>query len=63
MVKLTLIVAIGVAVTMVLGIGQPKEADRLAKLSQAHAGHSKQAPAVVKAAEHISLDETDDGLF
>jgi len=57
MIKLAIIVAIGVTITMLLGVGQPNERDRLAVInkSQLNLGHSHPRQ-VIKAGNIFSLD-------
>lgn len=65
MVKLALIVAAGVAVTIALGIGQPKETDKSARLSRIYAKpvNPPQIPTIFKAADKISLDHVGEESF
>ena len=57
MMKLAIVVAMGITITMMLGVGQPNERDRLAVInkSQINIGHGH-APQVIKTGNILSLD-------
>ena len=57
MIKLAIIVAIGITISMMLGVGQPNERDKLAVInkSQLNLGHGH-APQVIKTGNVFSLD-------
>jgi hypothetical protein len=57
MIKLAIIVAIGITITMLLGVGQPSERDKLAVInkSQINLGHGH-APQVLNAGNVFSLE-------
>jgi hypothetical protein len=57
MIKLAIIVAIGITITMLLGVGQPSERDKLAVInkSQINLGHGH-APQALKTGNVFSLE-------
>jgi hypothetical protein len=60
--KLALVVALGVGVTMALGIGQPEQADRMSKLSQTQ-NQPIITPAPVKAADYLTQNNAPESAL
>lgn len=57
MIKLAVIVAIGVTITMLSGVGQPNERDKLAVINKSQTNLGQvHVPQVIKAGNIFSLD-------